>query len=121
MRYLINNRLDRVGSGMGRAQLALAAASFGLTDGAATAFTAAVPALGGNPHRTYGSRLRDAAALVAVADGTTLRVTLSADQKVRLPVRVADLPTCFLRILAAYEDRRFPWYPGVDPWQSRGR
>ena len=67
VRYLINNRLDRVGSGMGRAQLALAAASFGLTDSAATAFASAVPALGGNAHSTYGSRLRDAAALVAVA------------------------------------------------------
>ena len=38
-----------------------------MTDSAATAFASAVPALGGNAHSTYGSRLRDAAALVAVA------------------------------------------------------
>ena len=48
-------------------------------------------------------------------DDTALRVTLSADHKIRLPVRVADLEPRFLRILTAYEDRRFAWHPGVDP------
>ena len=67
VRYAINNGLDRVESGLGRAQLALAAASFGLTESADAAFAAAVPALGGNAYYTYGSDLRDAAALVAVA------------------------------------------------------
>ena len=67
VRYFIDNRLDRVESGLGRAQLALAAASFGLTESADAAFAAAVPALGGNAYYTYGSDLRDAATLVAVA------------------------------------------------------
>ena len=67
VRYFIDNRLDRVESGLGRAQLALAAASFGLAESADAAFTAAVPGLGGNAYFTYGSGLRDAATLVAVA------------------------------------------------------
>ena len=76
------------------------------------------------------AKARDLSRALLARDGTTLRITLSADQKVRLPVRVADLPPRFLRILAAYEDRRFPWHPGVDPvaiaraltqWAATGR
>ena len=67
VRHFIGNGFDRVRSGLGRAQLALAAASFGLSESAETALAAAVPALGGNAYDTYGSSLRDAATLVAVA------------------------------------------------------
>ena len=67
VRHFTNTRLDWVGSGLGRAQVALAAASFGLSESAETWFAAAVPALGANRYATYGSELRDAAALVAVA------------------------------------------------------
>ena len=48
-------------------------------------------------------------------DGSALRITLSGDHKVRLPVRVSDVEPRFLRMLAAYEDQRFAWHPGVDP------
>ena len=48
-------------------------------------------------------------------DGTALRVTLSGDHKIRLPARAAGVDPRFLRMLAAYEDRRFAWHPGVDP------
>ena len=48
-------------------------------------------------------------------DGSALRITLSGDDKVRLPARVSDMDGRFLRMLAAYEDRRFAWHPGVDP------
>ena len=67
VRHFTNTRLDWVGSGLGRAQVALATASFGLSQSAETWFAAAVPALGANRYATYGSELRDAAALVAVA------------------------------------------------------
>ncbi len=67
VRRFIDNGLDKVKSGLGRAQLALAAASFGLAESAQTAFAGVVPALGGNAYLTYGSALRDAAALVAAA------------------------------------------------------
>lgn len=67
VRYFINTRLSRVGSGLGRAKLALAAASFGLAESAETALAAADSALGENSFATYGSGLRDAAVLVAAA------------------------------------------------------
>ncbi len=67
VRHFIDNGLDRVKSGLGRAQLTLAAASFGLAESAETAFAAAIPALGDNAYYTYGSGLRDAATLVSVA------------------------------------------------------
>ena len=67
VRHFISARLGRVASGLGRAQLALAAASFGLAEDIETALSAAVSAPGGSRYATYGSGLRDAAALVAVA------------------------------------------------------
>ncbi len=48
-------------------------------------------------------------------DGTALRVTVTADDKIRLPARVADVDPRFLQLLTAYEDRRFAGHPGVDP------
>ena len=67
VRHFVRARLGRVASGLGRAQLALAAASFGLVGDRDTALSAAVSAPGGDRYATYGSALRDAAALVAVA------------------------------------------------------
>ncbi len=67
VRHFVRARLGRVASGLGRAQLALAAASFGLAGDRDTALSAAVSAPGGDRYATYGSVLRDAAALVAVA------------------------------------------------------
>ena len=48
-------------------------------------------------------------------DGAGLRITLSSDQKIRLPALVSDVDPRFLRMLTVYEDRRFAWHPGVDP------
>jgi len=67
VRHFVNARLDRVESGLGRAQVALAAGTFGLVDEAEAALAAAVPAVGGGRYATYGSELRDAAALVVAA------------------------------------------------------
>ena len=67
VRHFVRARLGRVASGLGRAQLALAAASFGLAEDIDTALSAAASAPGGGDYATYGSKLRDAAALVAVA------------------------------------------------------
>ena len=67
VRHFISAHLGRVASGLGRAQLALAAGSFGLAEDIETALSAAATAPGGSRYATYGSELRDAAALVAVA------------------------------------------------------
>ena len=67
VRHFVNTYVDRVGSGLGRAQLALAASSFGLAEDVEAALYAAALAPGGSRYVTYGSGLRDAAALVAVA------------------------------------------------------
>ena len=83
VRHFINVRLDRVGSGLGRAQLALAAASFGLAEDIDTALSAAVAAPGGGRYTTYGSELRDAAALVAVAAALQSDVLQEAASRLR--------------------------------------
>lgn len=67
VRHFVNTHLGRVWSGLGRAQLALAASSFGLAEDIEAALSAAALAPGGSRYATYGSGLRDAAALVAVA------------------------------------------------------
>ena len=58
---------------------------------------------------------RDLSRVLLARDGTALRVTLSSDHKVRLSARIADVDQRFIRLLTAYEDRRFAWHPGVDP------
>ena len=67
VRHFVNTYLERVWSGLGRAQLALAASSFGLAEDIEAALSAAALAPGGSRYATYGSGLRDTAALVAVA------------------------------------------------------
>jgi len=52
---------------------------------------------------------------VEYRDGTPLHVFLSADDKWRLPVSVADVDPEYVRALLRLEDRRFQLHVGVDP------
>ena len=83
VRHFVDARLNWVTSGLGLAQVALAAESFGLKDEAEIALSAAVPALGGRRYATYGSELRDAAALVAVAAALKSDVLREAAARLR--------------------------------------
>lgn len=67
VRQFAKTYLDDISTGLGRAQVALAAASFGLADVANDALSAAVSSSGGRRFVTYGSKLRDTAAVAAVA------------------------------------------------------
>ena len=53
--------------------------------------------------------------LVVDRDGELLRPFITADGKWRLPVDLADVDPRFLRLLIAYEDRRFHAHQGIDP------
>ena len=66
VRRFVEARLGRVATGLGRAQVALAAASFGLGDRADAALAAAASSRSSS-YATYGSELRDVAALVSAA------------------------------------------------------
>ncbi len=61
------------------------------------------------------AKVGDVSRVLLAGDGAALRVTRTRDDKIRLPVRLADVDPRFLRMLLAYEDRRFAWHPGVDP------
>jgi len=52
---------------------------------------------------------------VTARDGQVLRGFLSPDETWRLPTTRADVDPLYLATLMAYEDKRFPWHPGVDP------
>ncbi len=63
-------------------------------------------------------------------DGTVLRVATTGDGKIRFATDVTDVDPRFVRLLVAYEDRRFYSHAGVDPlalaralwqWGSTGR
>ncbi len=60
-------------------------------------------------------KARNLSRVLLAADGTALRVTVTADDKIRLPAGVADVDPRFLKLLTTYEDRRFAMHPGVDP------
>ncbi|MBB4265714.1 penicillin-binding protein 1C [Roseospira visakhapatnamensis] len=47
--------------------------------------------------------------------GRVLRAFLSPDETWRLPTTAAEVDPLYLRMLLAFEDRRFGWHPGVDP------
>ncbi len=49
-------------------------------------------------------------------NGQTLRVFAAADGRWRLPVDLARVDPQYLRLVIAYEDRRFYSHHGVDPW-----
>ena len=61
------------------------------------------------------SRFHDRSTLVLDADGKVLRAFTSSDDRWRLLAEPRDVDPLFLRLLIAYEDRRFRWHPGVDP------
>jgi penicillin-binding protein 1C len=46
--------------------------------------------------------------------GDVLCVQLTPDEKWRLPIRVDEVPPLYLKMLIAYEDKRFYQHPGVD-------
>lgn len=61
------------------------------------------------------SRFHDRSTLVVDADGRILRAFTSSDDRWRLLAGPQDVDPLFLKLLLAYEDRRFRWHPGVDP------
>jgi len=61
------------------------------------------------------ARLTDRSTLVLDADGELLTPFTTGDGMWRLPVTVSDVDARYLRMLVAYEDKRFEHHPGVDP------
>lgn len=51
---------------------------------------------------------------VSGRDGRLLRAFTTKQGRWRLPVAVADVDPRYLKLLLAYEDKRFPWHDGVD-------
>ena len=48
-------------------------------------------------------------------DGTIAHVSLSADQRWRIPVSLDQVDPAYIDALLSLEDQRFWWHPGVDP------
>ena len=48
--------------------------------------------------------------------GEILCTNLSVDEKWRLPISLGEVPPLYLKMLIAYEDKRFYQHPGVDPF-----
>jgi penicillin-binding protein 1C len=61
------------------------------------------------------ARLADRSTLVIDADGGLLAPFTTGDGKWRLPVTAGEVDARYLRMLVAYEDKRFERHPGVDP------
>ncbi|PWR22450.1 penicillin-binding protein 1C [Zavarzinia compransoris] len=61
------------------------------------------------------SRAEGLSAIVLDAGGQPLRAFQAPDGRWRFEARVADVDPDFIRMLVAYEDRRFYRHPGVDP------
>lgn len=57
----------------------------------------------------------DYSRIVVARDGRLLRAFATPDGRWRLPATVKDVDPRFLRLLLAYEDKRFYRHPGVDP------
>jgi penicillin-binding protein 1C len=93
-------RLRRIGLGIG--VLALAAIAI---------CTAYVASLGPVP---IGAHL-DVSKVVLDRDGRLLRAYATKEGRWRLPADVPDVDPRFLKLLFAYEDKRFYEHPGVDP------
>lgn len=90
-----------------RRWISRAAAVLGISGAAALALDAAFP-----PPRLDDSNL---SRILLAEDGTILRVATTMDGKIRLATRATDVDPRFIRLLVAYEDRRFYSHPGVDP------
>lgn len=88
---------------------AVAAAALGVAALAATA--AGLDRL----HPLDLGRYHDVSRELVDADGRLLRVSGAGDGILRLATAPADVDPRYLRMLIAYEDRRFRWHPGVDP------
>jgi penicillin-binding protein 1C len=56
-----------------------------------------------------------AAVMVLAGDGTPLRAFADGEGVWRYPVTSAEVSPLYLEALLAYEDRKFPSHPGVDP------
>lgn len=93
------NRLRRISLRSGAGVLALTAAGFALD-------RAMPPDL-----RPLG----ETSTLVVSRKGTVLRAFTNRGGVWRLPARVAQVDPLYLKMLLAYEDRRFRLHPGVDP------
>jgi penicillin-binding protein 1C len=61
------------------------------------------------------AKLADRSTLVTDAEGRLLTPFTTDDGKWRLPVTVGEVDARYLRMLVAYEDKRFERHPGVDP------
>jgi penicillin-binding protein 1C len=61
------------------------------------------------------AKLADRSTLVTDAEGRLLAPFTTGDGKWRLPVTVGEVDARYLRMLVAYEDKRFAHHPGVDP------
>ncbi|MDE0058149.1 MAG: alpha-2-macroglobulin [Defluviicoccus sp.] len=90
VRVFAKTYLDDITTGLGRAQVALAAASFGLADVANDALSAAVSSFGGRRFVTYGSKLRDVAAVAAVASRLNHDAARPATEELSRLVEDAD-------------------------------
>ena len=90
VRLFAKTYLHDITTGLGRAQVALAAASFGLTDVANDALSSAVSSFGGRRFATYGSKLRDVAAVAAVASRLNHDAAQPATEELSRLVQDAD-------------------------------
>lgn len=61
------------------------------------------------------SRARELSVMVTDREGTMLRAFLTRDGMWRLPAAGGEVDARFLKLLKAYEDRRFHLHPGIDP------
>lgn len=61
------------------------------------------------------SRYKDRSVEVRAEDGRILRAFLSKDDKWRLTTRTEDVDPLYIKLLKAYEDKRFDAHWGVDP------
>ncbi len=90
VRQFAKSYLYDITTGLGRAQVALAAASFGLSDVANDALSSAVSSFGGRRFVTYGSKLRDMAAVAAVATRLNHDVARPATEELSRLVQNAE-------------------------------
>ena len=60
-------------------------------------------------------RAENASVTVLDRNGALLRAYTTADERWRLPVEVADVDPTYVKMLIAFEDRRFHLHYGVDP------
>src|SRR3569832_2207365 len=62
------------------------------------------------------ARLQSHSVMVLAQDGQILRAFSASGGAWRFPAKPAEVDPKFLRFLIAYEDQRFYYHPGVDPF-----